>query len=33
MQDLLFMKSCHLLVFASQKHESKSYEVWDFEHR
>ncbi|KAF2315489.1 hypothetical protein GH714_039930 [Hevea brasiliensis] len=32
MKDLLFVKSLHLPVFASQKPDSKSDEEWDFEH-
>ena len=31
MKDLLFMKSMHLPVFATEKLESKSDEEWDFE--
>ncbi len=31
-KELLFVKSPHLPVFASQKPDSKSDEEWDFEH-
>ncbi|GMJ01977.1 hypothetical protein HRI_003866900 [Hibiscus trionum] len=33
MKNLLFVKALHLLVFATQKPESKSDEEWKFEHQ
>ncbi|KAJ0020602.1 hypothetical protein Pint_31448 [Pistacia integerrima] len=33
MKDLLFVKMLHLLVFASEKPDSKSDEEWEFEHK
>ena len=33
MKDLLFVKSMHLPVFATEKPESKFDEEWDFEHQ
>ena len=32
MKDLLFVKNLHLVVFATQKPESKTEEEWEFEH-